>query len=240
MKSSSTESFQPLKAKALRYFEKSRNPNPATYPRWIESATILPEKPQILRSLEISLGSTPWDIIDAIISGAAFACKNFAIPLRHVLRDIQIRACVHMALLNRTSFSIWKEASRSEGAQVHVSTNRRQTYARDWVGSYFKPPITSQITRALNMWIAILVKLNGTGKCVKLSLSTQWRNMVRSRGTAPLILNFCSRWRSVVNFNPVRFIPVKKRRPIENRAWWALQHVWTSQWKQKCLASAEI
>jgi hypothetical protein len=211
MESSSTESFHPLKVKALRCFEKSRNHNPATQPRWIESATILPEKPQISRSLKISVDSTPSDIIDVIISGAAFACKNFTIPLHHVLHDTQIRSCVQTALLNRTSFSIWKEASRSEGAQVHVSTNRRQTYARNWLGSYFKQPITSQVTRAVNMWVATLEKHNETAKCVKMSLSTQWRDMVGSRGTALIILNFCCRLRSVVNFNPGRFIPVKRK-----------------------------
>jgi hypothetical protein len=178
---------------------------------WIESSPILPQKPQISRSLKISLDSTPLRYNWRHHFWRSFACKNFTIPLRRVLHDIQIRSCVQTALLDRTSFSIWKEASRSEGAQVHVSTNRRQTHARDWLGSYFKQPITSQITRAVNMWVATLEKHNETAKCVKLSLFTQWRDMVGSRGTALLILNFCCRWRSVVNFNPGRFIPVKRK-----------------------------
>jgi hypothetical protein len=53
-----------------------------------------------------------------------------------------------------------------------VSTNGRQTYARDWLGSYFKQPIPSHITRAVNTWVAILEKHNETVKCVKLPLST--------------------------------------------------------------------
>jgi hypothetical protein len=35
---------------------------------------------------------------------------------------------------------------------------------------------------------------------------------VGSSGTALLILNFCCRWKTVVNFKPGRPIPVKKRR----------------------------
>jgi hypothetical protein len=52
------------------------------------------------------------------------------------------------------------------------------------------------------------------------------REYMRSRGTAPLILNFGIRWRGVVNFTPWPLYP-QERTPvsIEQEAEWAPESV---------------
>lgn len=101
---------------------------------------------------------------------------------------------------------------------------------RDWVIASF---LSEQCTHSVSHQLLLFYVKN-----VKLSCPHQ-KAYGGSRGIAPLLLNFSSRWRWVVNFMSY-MLYVWDRTPVHLNEWLSSEPIWTFLTKERSLAPARI